>query len=140
MKRHVLALTVLIWNKRPKDFSKEILDNCNTKVYLHITHCTVYIQSWAYVSKRPCLYFWFSLFLSKTKFFRLGQNLIIREQKLCFFLLVLKVLGQGSIFYSKVTFILNFGPKRNHASFAIILLVWFNTKIILKSGNLYWSA
>ena len=65
----------------------------------------------------------FHFFLSKTKFFRLGQNLIIREQSCGFFLLASKVLSQGSIFYNKVKFILNFGPKRKNASFAIILLV-----------------
>ena len=120
LQRHFMPLTVLVWNKWPKDFSKEILNDCNTKVYLHNTHCTVCILSWAYESKRTCLYFWFSLFSLKNKIFQTWTKFDHKRAKMCFFQLVLKVLGQGSIFYSKVTFILNFGPKRNHNIFAII--------------------
>ena len=93
MKRHVLPLTVLVWNKRPKDFSKEILDNCNTKVYLHITHCTVYIQSWAYVSKRPCLYFWFSLFSLENKIFQTWTKFDHKRAKIVFFSTGIKSFG-----------------------------------------------
>ena len=85
LQRHFMPLTVLVWNKWPKDFSKEILNDCNTKVYLHNTHCTVCILSWAYESKRTCLYFWFSLFSLKNKIFQTWTKFDHKRAKLWVF-------------------------------------------------------